>query len=386
MSEKTPADTASEEGVAVQELSAEKLQLIKNICAKDCTDNEFQLLMHLAKTYGLDPLARQIWAVKYPGSPAQIFCGRDGLLVIAHRSEVFDGMESGVRKEDEEFIGWARVFRKDMSKPFYREVYGSEYNTGKALWKSKPRTMIQKVAEAQALRLAFSITGMYSQEEMDDVKPSGTYHDPNACSVCGGLVEMHLQEKIRAETDGKTMCLACFNKWWEDKKNAEASADIPEGFTAEVKPVEPEPAPEEKPAEEDPEPEPVEVPAEEPAAPANLTNRKCEDCGELVTKEDSSLSQYHHGAGHFLCKPCFDKRREEQKKKAQAKKSEPAPAPAPEKAAAPKAQETTESTGIVCEICGAKDVSPSVAQMAYNFTGKRLCQKCMIDYKKGGAE
>jgi hypothetical protein len=41
-----------------------------------------------------------------------------------------------------------------------------EYSTGKALWASKPKTMLIKVAESQALRRAFSISGIYSPEEM----------------------------------------------------------------------------------------------------------------------------------------------------------------------------------------------------------------------------
>lgn len=153
----------------------EKAELIKSICAKDCTAAEFGLLCHLAVTYQLDPLARQIWAVKVPGYPAQIFAGRDGYLAIAHRSGVFDGMESGTRKDDEtgELVGWAKVYRKDVSHPFSEEVYFGEYARGlesdkKSLWKDKPRTMIQKVAEAQALRKAFSISGLYSPEEMPE--------------------------------------------------------------------------------------------------------------------------------------------------------------------------------------------------------------------------
>lgn len=396
-----PTTTASETGVSLQELSAEKIQLIKNICAKDCTDNEFQLLIHLATRYGLDPLSRQIWAVKYPGSPAQIFCGRDGLLAIAHRSGQFDGMESGVRKEDDELVGWARVFRKDMSKPFYREVCGSEYNTGKALWKSKPRTMIQKVAEAQALRLAFSITGMYSQEEMDDVRmpatTSGISSDPNTCSVCGGLIEANLQEKIQAETGGKPMCRNCFNKWWEEKAKAD---ELQEEFKAEVKPVtNPESKPEQAPSAEKPDEK------DEKKESDDLTTHKCETCGKCVTKDEAKFSQFHLGAGHFMCKPCFDERQVKKRQEVEAAKAarqgeavltekapvktESTPAATREtRASKPQEMAAADSTGtgIVCEICGAENVPANVAQMAWNFTGKRLCHACLAAHQRGGAE
>jgi len=166
-----------ETGLAVRESptlalwNAEEQKLIKETVAKGATDPEFRLFLYTAARYGLDPLVRQIWCVKYSGHPAQIFAGRDGFLSIAHRSGEFAGIRSGTRKdEDGEIIGWAEVHRKDFEMPFRVEVYLSEYHTGQSLWKSKPRTMIKKVAEAQALRQAFDITGIYIQEEIDPDK------------------------------------------------------------------------------------------------------------------------------------------------------------------------------------------------------------------------
>jgi hypothetical protein len=77
-------------------------------------------------------------------------------------------MESGVRQEGEDLIGWCRVFRKDMAHAFYVEVYEKEYTTGKNLWQTKPRIMIQKVAESSCLRRAFSVSGLYCPEEMPE--------------------------------------------------------------------------------------------------------------------------------------------------------------------------------------------------------------------------
>lgn len=153
-----------------------KQRLILDMFAKDCTQDEFTLLCHLAVRFQLDPFAKQIWAVKMPGKAAQIFAGRDGYLAVAIRSGVFDGMESGTKKDPDtdELIGWATVYRKDMKIPFHVEVDFKEYAriptdiSKKSLWREKPKTMIIKVAQAQALRLAFSISGMYAPEEMGD--------------------------------------------------------------------------------------------------------------------------------------------------------------------------------------------------------------------------
>ena len=201
----------------------EKLQLIRDMFAKGANDNEFGVMVELARKYQLDPFARQIWLVKYGDNPAQIFCGRDGYLAIAHRSGQFDGIQSGSRVEDGELIGWCRVYRKDMSHPFEVEVYASEYSTGKNLWRDKPRTMIQKVAEAHALRRAFSISGLYSPEEIDTGdRPEPRYVSevppatPTACEVCGIPVPEDIREKTKPHTD-RVLCIEHFSEWWNAK-------------------------------------------------------------------------------------------------------------------------------------------------------------------------
>jgi hypothetical protein len=53
-----------------------------------------------------------------------------------------------------------------MAHPFTSNVLFKEYNTGKNLWLTKPAVMIGKVAESVCLRKAFSVSGLYSPEEM----------------------------------------------------------------------------------------------------------------------------------------------------------------------------------------------------------------------------
>lgn len=171
--------------LAERKYSKEELDLIKSLFTKGCTDEEFGLFTTLARTYQLDPFKGQLWCVKYGTGPARVFTGRDGFLEIAHRSGQFDGMESGVRLVSEEIslgpdstsqgikermVGWATVYRKDMGHPFHVEVDMAEYQKDSTVWKQMPRTMIQKVAESQALRRAFSASGLYSPEEFGEVE------------------------------------------------------------------------------------------------------------------------------------------------------------------------------------------------------------------------
>lgn len=166
----------------------EKLQLIKSMFAIGADDNEFKLLIYMSKKYRLDILTKQIWCVKFAGKPAQIYSGRDGFLEVAQGYSVFDGMETilqivnepfkvtywdketkkqGTFGRDFQYAATCTVYRKDRSHPISVMVYESEYTTGRNLWVTKPRTMIGKVAESQCLRKSFSISGLYSPEEME---------------------------------------------------------------------------------------------------------------------------------------------------------------------------------------------------------------------------
>lgn len=163
-------EVVSEGGLAVvPAVREEDYNLVKATVAKGATDAEFRMLVHLANKYGLDPLSREIWCVKYGSSPAAIYCGRDGFLTVAHKSGQFDGMSEGKFEKDDngEILSCTvSVHRKDMKHPITATVYMSEYTTGRNMWKKMPHVMLLKVAESTALRKAFHVHGLYSPEEM----------------------------------------------------------------------------------------------------------------------------------------------------------------------------------------------------------------------------
>ena len=151
-----------------------QIQLIKDTVAKGVTNDEFALFLYTATKYNLDPLIKQIWCVKYGTSPAAIFTGRDGFLAKAHESGQFNGMKTlpTFGPNGKAISATCQVYRKDMEHPIEVTVYTEEYSSGKANWAKMPTTMICKVAESQALRKAFSISGIYSEEEKFSIEQS----------------------------------------------------------------------------------------------------------------------------------------------------------------------------------------------------------------------
>lgn len=106
---------------------------------------------------------------------------RDGVVVMAN-GVLTKKNGCAVYPELNEVLigGWAEVFVQGFEKSVYVEVSLSEYSTGRALWRSKPATMINKVAKAQALRKAFpdEFMGTYEPAELGLEEPEEQYERP----------------------------------------------------------------------------------------------------------------------------------------------------------------------------------------------------------------
>ena len=179
----------TENWLAAPEFSSAQKSLIRKQIAKDLNDDEFFVFLYRCRAYWLDPLkgeiSVQVMNKKNPDKRQMVVVvQRDGYLTIAHRSGQFGGLKAGSKKTDGELMGWATVWNKSANQPTEIEVYESEYNPTFGwseqrkkdegwkypIWLSKPRTMIQKVAESQALRKAFNISGVYDTAEVDTMK------------------------------------------------------------------------------------------------------------------------------------------------------------------------------------------------------------------------
>lgn len=152
------------------EFTDEQVALIKSTVAKGATNDELKLFLYRCQKMELDPLKPgQVHFIKYGSNPGSIVVGIDGFRAKAARTGKLVGIKRGAIREDGKLVGaWCEIYRSDWQHPAREEVSLSEYNTGKAMWAKMPETMIKKVAEAAALRMAFpdDLAGVYSEEEM----------------------------------------------------------------------------------------------------------------------------------------------------------------------------------------------------------------------------
>lgn len=156
-------------------------------------DREVFAFMAKCQARGLNPLAGDAYMTAFLNRAtgrveASVIVSKDYFTRTANQQPTFDGMKAGVvvvdrtgalqyregcivgRSTERLVGGWAEVYDKRRSHPSRAEVSLEEYDQHRSVWKTKPATMIRKVALVQALREAYpgAYGGIYDSSEMPE--------------------------------------------------------------------------------------------------------------------------------------------------------------------------------------------------------------------------
>lgn len=159
---------------AIDYWTPEQVGVLKRMIAPGLNGDELAIFSHICKRVNLDPFAKQIYGQKR-GGRLVIVTGIDGFRLIAERTGKYaPGKDTEFIYDEKGNLNGAKVFvKKQTPDGTWHEVSATallgEYNANQGCWKTMPHVMIEKCAEARALRRAFpaDLSGIYSQEEMD---------------------------------------------------------------------------------------------------------------------------------------------------------------------------------------------------------------------------
>ncbi len=236
----------------VSEFRQPQIELMKSTVAKGLSDQEFSLFLSVAQRRGLDPILRQIHAVKRKiknqdgtyREQMNIQTGIDGYRLIAARTGEYAG-------SDEPKFEGSEKYPKSCSVTVYRIVQGhrvgytasafwDEYFPGDAstqafMWKKMPRGQLAKCAEALALRKGFpgELSGVHVDDEMHQVDEAPLKRVSRASAKIPKATSAHRSDQSEVETCdcGNQMMVSKLNdgEWYCNPRNSGCGAKRPRG-------------------------------------------------------------------------------------------------------------------------------------------------------------
>jgi len=166
-------------------------QIRQYIAPADATSADIGFFLALSKSLGLNPFANEVYLIPFKGKEGRKYAPVVAYQVMLDRADasgVLDGIEMDMDDEETPTKCTVTIHRKNWKVPFKRTTLMSEVmrmtykNEPMALWKTRPRQMLEKCAVTAALRIAVPACRRMPYIEEEVRGPQG-YQAPQAITA-----------------------------------------------------------------------------------------------------------------------------------------------------------------------------------------------------------
>ena len=147
------------------------LATLKGTVFQKATNEEMLALVVVANTYDLNPFLKELYAFPAKGGGIVPIVSVDGWNKMLIRQPNFDGIE-WEEKDNEDGTPYsmtAIVHVKGRAFPVKTTEYFDECKRNTDPWNNMPRRMLRNRTLCQASRMAFGISGVYNDDEAQNV-------------------------------------------------------------------------------------------------------------------------------------------------------------------------------------------------------------------------
>ncbi|AUG84985.1 hypothetical protein MAELSTROM_66 [Pseudoalteromonas phage Maelstrom] len=199
------------------------------------TNAEMAVFTGVCSKYGLNPLVKEC-AAFVSGGKMQVIVMIDGWYKMVNRQENFDGVEFDDHLNDKGEVTaiTCKMYIKDRSKPASVTEYLNEcIDASSNVWKRWPARMLRHKAYIQAARIAFGISEVIDDDEVNRIK-SNQPRDITPVQPAGPTTE-EINELMAECGDLETLDQACVDIKAELQKSNSWKSRSAEAIALKVK-------------------------------------------------------------------------------------------------------------------------------------------------------